>query len=61
MPLPDDHPDKWYYSLHRIKHQILTKYIDGWIRIAGANRRMYYYDCFAGKGEYEGEELDPRS
>lgn len=58
MPLPDDHPEKWNYSLHTgIKHEILTKYIDGWIRIAGAYRKMYYYDCFAGRGKYETGEL----
>ena len=57
-PLADDDPDKWDYTLHTgVKHEILTKYIDGWIRIAGSFRQMYYYDCFAGKGEYNQGQL----
>lgn len=57
-PLADDDPDKWDYTLHTgVKHEILTKYIDGWIRIAGSFRQMYYYDCFAGRGEYNQGQL----
>lgn len=62
-PLADDDSDKWDYTLHtRLKHEILTKYIDGWIRIAGLFKKMYYYDCFAGRGKYNkrGEEICPQ-
>lgn len=58
VPLADDDPEKWDYTLHTgVKHEILTKYIEGWIRIAGSFRRMYYYDCFAGRGEYNQGQL----
>ncbi len=55
MPLPDDSPEKWVYKEHtRVKHEILSKYLSGWIRILGRNHsRVCYFDCFAGKGEYE--------
>jgi three-Cys-motif partner protein len=38
----------------RIKHAILQKYLPSWAIILGsANRRMNYFDCFAGPGRYE--------
>ncbi len=38
----------------RIKHTILQKYLPSWAIILGsANRRMNYFDCFAGPGRYE--------
>ncbi len=40
----------------RIKHTILQKYLPSWAVILGsANRRMNYFDCFAGPGRYEFE------
>jgi three-Cys-motif partner protein len=42
----------------RIKHAILQKYLPPWAIILGsANRRMNYFDCFAGPGCYEFEGL----
>lgn len=38
----------------RIKHAILEKYLPSWATILGsANRRLNYFDCFAGPGRYE--------
>jgi three-Cys-motif partner protein len=38
----------------RIKHAVLQKYLPSWAIILGsANRRMNYFDCFAGPGRYE--------
>ncbi|HZM08585.1 MAG TPA: three-Cys-motif partner protein TcmP [Candidatus Limnocylindrales bacterium] len=45
----------------RIKHAILEKYLPPWAIILGsANRRLNYFDCFAGPGRYEfdGEAVD---
>jgi len=45
----------------RIKHAILEKYLSSWATILGsANRRLNYFDCFAGPGRYEfgGEAVD---
>jgi three-Cys-motif partner protein len=45
----------------RIKHTILQKYLPSWAIILGsANRRMNYFDCFAGPGryEFEGDAVD---
>lgn len=55
MPLPNDSQEKWVYKEHtRVKHEILSKYLSGWIRILGRwNTRICYFDCFAGRGEYE--------
>ena len=58
MPLPDDALEKWTYKEHtKVKHEILSKYLSGWIRILGRHhRRICYFDCFAGRGKYEGGE-----
>jgi three-Cys-motif partner protein len=45
----------------RIKHAILEKYLSSWAVILGSmNRRLNYFDCFAGPGRYElaGEAVD---
>jgi three-Cys-motif partner protein len=42
----------------RIKHTILQKYLPSWAIILGsANRHMNYFDCFAGPGRYEFEDV----
>lgn len=42
----------------RIKHAILQKYLPSWAIILGsANRHMNYFDCFAGPGRYEFEDV----
>lgn len=54
MPLPDDSLEKWEYKEHtKVKHEILSKYLSGWIRILGKRHlRICYFDCFAGRGKY---------
>jgi len=38
----------------RIKHAILHRYLPAWARILGsANQRLCYFDCYAGRGEFE--------
>ncbi len=40
----------------RIKHLILQKYFPPWAAILGSrHKRLGYFDCFAGPGEYEHE------
>jgi three-Cys-motif partner protein len=41
-------------QVSRIKHAILDKYLPVWARILGSsNQRLCYFDCYAGRGEYE--------
>ncbi len=41
-------------QVSRIKHIILQKYLPSWERILGSrNRRLCYFDCYAGPGVYE--------
>lgn len=49
-----DHADKkWEYSEHtRVKHEILTKYMVGWVNILGTYHNLNIFDCFAGRGIY---------
>ena len=55
MVLRDSDIDKWEYKEHtKVKHEILTKYLDGWTKIlSSTNERLLYFDCFAGRGEYK--------
>lgn len=40
----------------RIKHAILHSYLPAWARILGSSsQRLCYFDCYAGRGEYEFE------
>ena len=58
----DADPAKWRYSEHtRSKHELLEKYLGGWIGILGShNRKLLIVDGFAGKGAYdEGEDGSP--
>jgi len=62
MVLPDDSLEKWTYKEHtKVKHAILSKYLDAWIRILGRHyKKVCYFDCFAGKGQYsDGEKGSP--
>ena len=45
----------------QVKHEILSKYLSGWIRILGRRHsRVCYFDCFAGRGRYDrGEQGSP--
>jgi len=62
IPLPDWHPEKWQYYEHtKVKHELLRKYLKGWISILGGyHERICYFDCFAGRGEYtkNGETIE---
>ena len=52
MTLSDSDLDKWIDSEHtKIKHTLLTKYLDVWMRILGRYHQIMYWDCFAGRGE----------
>lgn len=55
MALKDNDIRKWQYTEHaRVKHLILTKYLTAWITILGSReRRICYFDGFAGRGEYQ--------
>ncbi len=47
----------WEAEPHTIaKHRLLRSYLDAWLPIMSANRRVMYIDGFAGPGEYEGGE-----
>jgi three-Cys-motif partner protein len=55
MSLKDDSsPEKWVYREHtRVKHELLEKYLRGWMPILGRyHPRIVYFDGFAGRGEY---------
>jgi three-Cys-motif partner protein len=54
MPrLSDSNPEKWLYSPHvRVKHEVLTRYLDPWVTIMGSNPYLAYVDGFAGRGRY---------
>ena len=57
MTLPDDTLEKWVYKEHtKVKHEILSKYITGWIKILGTFHKLYIFDCFAGRGVYNNGE-----
>ena len=60
MVLSDDDPQKWIYTEHtKFKHELLRKYLRGWIYILGGyHERICFFDCFAGRGTYitDGEE-----
>jgi len=52
-----DSPEKWKYKEHtKVKHEILSKYLSSWIRILGRWHKVCYFDCFAGRGEYEDKD-----
>jgi three-Cys-motif partner protein len=55
MPcLDDSDKEKWVYREHtRVKHELLQKYLRGWMPILGKRHpRIVYVDGFAGRGEY---------
>ena len=44
MTLPDDTLEKWVYKEHtKVKHEILSKYITGWIKILGTFHKLYIF------------------
>jgi three-Cys-motif partner protein len=57
----DDEAPQHLKQVSRIKHIILQKYLPSWERILGSrNRRLCYFDCYAGPGvyEFEGQKVD---
>ena len=54
----DADPNKWIYTEHtKTKHELLEKYLGGWLAILGTgNRKLLVVDGFAGKVEYEGDQ-----
>lgn len=61
MPLPDDSLEKWDYKEHtRVKHEIMSGYLEGWTKILGKSHDLNIFDCFAGRGRFpEGVEGSP--
>lgn len=61
MPLPDDSPKKWEYKEHtRVKHEIMSGYLEGWTKILGKFYNLNIFDCFAGRGRFpDGAEGSP--
>ena len=61
VPLQDDDGSLHLKQVSRIKHIILQKYLPSWEVILGSrNRRLCYFDCYAGPGayEFEGQKVD---
>lgn len=59
--IQDDEAPQHLKQVSRIKHIILQKYLPSWERILGSrNRRLCYFDCYAGPGVYEfqGQKVD---
>lgn len=59
--IQDDDGPQHLKQVSRIKHIILQKYLPSWERILGSrNRRLCYFDCYAGPGvyEFEGQKVD---
>ncbi|MCL6546836.1 MAG: three-Cys-motif partner protein TcmP [Bryobacteraceae bacterium] len=57
----DDDGPQHLKQVSRIKHIILQKYLPSWEVILGSkNRRLCYFDCYAGPGayEFEGQKVD---
>ena len=53
---------KWIYKEHtKAKHELLRKYLGGWISILGSRHTsLLIFDGFAGRGEYDrGEPGSP--
>ena len=61
MPTDSD-PKKWAYPEHtRVKHELLEKYLGGWLPILGSHHsRLVIIDGFAGRGQYtDGSDGSP--
>lgn len=54
MTMKDSAPEKWEYSEHtKVKHELLSKYLYAWIiKLGRFHRKIIFFDCFAGRGEY---------
>ena len=58
----DDDPAKWNYREHtKVKHELLEKYLSGWLSILGRwHKRLLIVDGFAGRGTYsDGSDGSP--
>jgi len=58
MALDDSNIGKWHYKEHTLKkHDLLIKYFGSWLVIlAKYNKKLCYFDCFAGRGQYKDGE-----
>lgn len=59
--IPIDESPRHLKKVSRIKHIILQKYLPSWVKILGSwNKRLCYFDCYAGPGvyEFEGNHVD---
>jgi len=54
----DSAPEKWIYREHtKVKHELLRKYLYAWIiKLGKFHRKVLFFDCFAGRGEYIDEK-----
>ena len=61
MVLSDESDEKWRYSTHtKVKHEVLSKYLEVWSNILGTYHNLNIFDCFAGRGRYtDGSEGSP--
>ena len=61
--MKDTNEDYWsdYDGLQHAKHQLLSKYLDGWFPILSRfHGRVIYIDCHAGRGRHDtGQEGSP--
>ena len=58
----DSDPGKWGYREHtKVKHELLEKYLSGWLPILGRwHKRLLIVDGFAGQGTYtDGSDGSP--
>ena len=56
----DPNPNHWddYSNLQRVKHELIRKYLNGWLPILGLQSgRIVYIDAYAGRGRYRQDEL----
>ena len=56
----DANPDYWddYSNLQRVKHELIRKYLNGWLPILGLRSgRIVYIDAYAGRGRHRQDEL----
>ena len=56
---PDDSDSKWegYHGHTRAKHNLLDYYLNPWMKIlSSGSSKLRVFDCFAGRGDYLGEQ-----
>ncbi len=57
-PLKNNDLKKWEMKAHtKVKHEILSKYLLAWTRKMSKFQKICYFDCFAGRGEYDNGDI----